>query len=302
MPRFHQRPYPSANTIELDGGVVIDPGAFALAVLARPSLIVNTHWHSDHAGANAALQGQGASVAAALAEAIPINAGDPDAGRGRYLRQRIEPYRVDTALVPGETVAAGATRWSIFPLPGHSPAQIGLWDPVARVLICADALSATDVGWLDLDADRDALDQADATIERIASLQPHLALPGHGPAITDVPAALATARKRLASWRADPERIAWHACKRIFTHALMLENGLPRETIPGYLLSSPWFPDHASRAFGIAPQALVPLLVAEMTRSGAARWKDDRLEPAGPYTSLSDAGQVVSARPPRPPA
>lgn len=287
MPRFHQRPYPSANTIELDDVVVVDPGAFALAGLARPSLIVNTHWHSDHAGANAALQGQGASVAAALAEAIPINAGDPDAGRGRYLRQRIVPYRVDTALVPGETIAAGAARWTTVPLAGHSPAQLGLWDPVARVLICADALSASDIGWLDLDADRDALDQAEATIERIASLQPHVALPGHGPAITDVPAALATARKRLASWRADPERIAWHACKRIFTHALMLENGLERDAVPGYLLGSPWFVDHARRAFAMPPKAFVPLLVAEMVRSRAAQWDSERLKPAGAYTAPS---------------
>ena len=79
MAQFTRRPYPSANSILLDGGVLVDPGAFVLPEwlgTGRPTLVVNTHWHSDHAGANAALQALGASVAAEASEAAVITAGD----------------------------------------------------------------------------------------------------------------------------------------------------------------------------------------------------------------------------------
>ena len=282
MPRFFERPYPNANAILL-GTVLVDPGdvsdtAALLAWLGdtSPGLVVNTHWHTDHSGANHLFQARGVPIALPAPEAERVNAADPDACRAHWLHQRFIPFTADRALHPGDDVCG----WTVIALPGHTNSQIGLLRD--GVLLCADALSDRDIGWLDLDADSLAIDQAEATIDLIASLDLHLALPGHGPAITDLPAALARARRRLAGFRADPTRIGWHACKRIFTHGLMMEGGLLRDAVAPYLDACPWFHDHARRAFGVSPDAFRPMLVDEMVR-GAARWDGDRLIPTGPF-------------------
>jgi len=283
MPRFFERHYPNANAILLDD-ILVDPGdASDTAALlewldgASPTLVVNTHWHTDHAGANHLFQARDVPIALPAAEAARVNAADPDICRARWLHQPLIAFTADRALHAGSSVAG----WQVIPLPGHTATQIGLLRE--DVLICGDAMTQTDVGWLDLDADPRALEQSEATIEHIAGLGLRLALPGHGPAITDVPAALAKARRRLAGFRADPTRIAWHACKRIFTHALIMTGGLPRDAVASYLDACPWFHDHARRAFGVAPDTFRPMLLDEMVRSGAAGWADECLVPTGPF-------------------
>ncbi|MGI4955699.1 MAG: MBL fold metallo-hydrolase [Janthinobacterium lividum] len=283
---FLQRDFPSANSVLLEGPlpVLVDTGAPGDdgAVLAwlngrRPVLVVNTHWHSDHTGGNQAWSRRGVPIAAAEAEAVIVNAGDLDACRSRWLRQQVPPYRVDQMLNPGAILNTGTASWQVVGLPGHTAAQIGLFEPVSGVLVAGDAVHESDLGWLDLDADPTALEGAAASLDLIAALGPRLMLSGHGPAITDVPGALQRARRRLASWREQPERIAWHACKRILGHLLFTEGGLARSDVPGTLLDAPWFRDHAVRAFGLAPGAFVPLLIEEMIRSGAAGWRGNRL-------------------------
>ena len=291
---FLQRRVPSANSSLLTGPrpVLVDTGAPGdeAAILSWlngcvPALVVNTHWHSDHVGGNAGWMGRGVPIAAAAAEAVRVNRGDPDACRSRWLRQAVPAYRVAQMLHPGDTVRTGAASWQVVGLPGHTAAQIGLFDPIDGVLVAGDALHAADLGWLDLDADPAALQQMEATIELVAALSPRQILSGHGPAVTDVPDALARARRRLGGWQAQPEQIAWHACKRILGHLLFTEGGLARSDVPGTLLDAPWFWDHAERAFGVSPGAFVPLLVAEMIRSGAACWRGTRPVPGADQSS-----------------
>ena len=301
--RFFRRPYPSANTVLLTGPrpVLVDTGATSdvpalfgwLAAAGQPpaglALVANTHWHVDHTGGNPALRRLGVPVGAEAHEAAALDAGTPDPCRATWLHQPCDPCRADRALHPGDVIDTGARRWTVLRLPGHTATQVGFWDPCGRILVAGDALHDADLGWLDIDADPAALDQAEATVGRIAALAPGIVLSGHGPVIDDVPAALGRARRRLAGFRARPERIAWHAAKRIFTHALMLEDGLPRHAIAPFLCASPWLHDLARRAFGTTAEAFIPVLLAEMTRSGAARWDDGRLLPSAPYAAPARA-------------
>ncbi len=290
---FLQRPYPSANSVLLLGRrpVLVDTGFGAdtpalltwiatQGVDARDlALVLNTHSHSDHAGGNYALESEfGVPIAAQVDEAILVNTRDPDACRAAWLRQPVEPYQVTRQLQGGDTVGTGSTAWLVVGTPGHTAGHLSLYSADHGVLVLGDALHDADLGWLNPYREgADSLDRMAETIERLATLPARVGFSGHGPAIADLPAALDRARRRLAGWQSDPERIAWHACKRIFSHVLMLADGLMEAALAPTLLAAPWFCDHAEYAFGMTPDAFIPLLVAEMLRSGAAKWRDGRL-------------------------
>jgi glyoxylase-like metal-dependent hydrolase (beta-lactamase superfamily II) len=296
---FFLRLYPSANVLLLHGRrpVLVDTGFGAdVPMLLRwleaqgvatsaLSLVVNTHSHCDHSGGNYALQAlHGVFIAAQAEEAALVNRRDPDACRAEWLRQPIEPYRVNRRLHDGDLVSTGKAAWQVVATPGHTAGHISLHSAEHGILVLGDALHDADIGWLNPYREGAAsLDRAAESIERLATLPARVGYSGHGPAITDLPAAFDRARRRLRSWREKPERIAWHACKRIFSHNLMLTDGIEDAAIPGVLLDAPWFRSHAELAFGMAPDAFVPLLVSEMLRSKAARWQNGRLVAAAAH-------------------
>jgi len=294
---FLQRAYPSANVVLLHGRrpVLVDTGFgadsegllrwLASQGAAKLSLVVNTHSHCDHSGGNHALQAlYGTPIAAQADEAAAVNRRDPDACRADWLRQPTEPYQVDHLLRDGDPVSTGEAAWQVVATPGHTAGHISLHSSEHGILVLGDAMHDADVGWLNLYREGgDSLERAAESIERLATLPAHIGYSGHGPAINDLPAAFARARQRLHSWREQPERIAWHACKRIFSHGLMLTDGLEDSAIAGALLDAPWFRDHATLAFGMTPKAFVPRLITEMVRSGAADWRAGRLVATAPH-------------------
>ena len=310
---FLERAYPSANSVLLLGRrpVLVDTGfggdtPVLMGWLAEQGLhardvvlILNTHSHCDHAGGNHAFESEhGTPIAAQADEAGLVNSRDPDACRAEWLQQPIEPYQVTRQLRGGDTVGVGGTAWLVMGTPGHTAGHLSLYSAEHGVLVLGDALHDADLGWLNPYREgANSLDRAAETIERLSALPARLGLPGHGPAITDLPAALDRARRRLASWRAEPERIAWHAMKRIFSHALMLADGLTEDAIAPSLLGAPWFRDHAAGAFGTEPAAFVPVLVQEMLRSGAAQWRDGRLCATAPYARPVPGWPFAAARP-----
>lgn len=296
---FFQRPYPSANVALLHGSrpVLVDSGfgadtapllswleAQGVATSAL-SLVVNTHFHCDHSGGNHVLQARhGVAIAAQAGEAALVNRRDPDACRAAWLRQPIEPYQVNRSLHDGDLVSTGRISWRVVATPGHTAGHISLYSAEHGVLVLGDALHDADVGWLNPYREGgDSLDRAIGSVERLAALPARIGYSGHGAGITDLPNAFARALRRLRGWRAEPERIAWHACKRIFSHNLMLTAGLEEAAIPAALLDAPWFRDHAALAFGVMPEAFVPRLIAEMLRSGAAQWRAGRLVAAAAH-------------------
>ena len=288
---FFQRPFPSANAVLLRGPrpVLVDGGfgADVPALIAwlhaegvppeRLTLLVNTHFDCDHAGANHRLAADyGIPVATHRIEADLVNRRDPAACRARYLHQPIEPYRVAWALEEGDVIDTGAVRWTVLHTPGHTDGHLSLHAPEHGLLVTGDAVHSDDLGWVDATRPA-ALDSAEATARRLAALRVRLAWSGHGPATTDPAAAIAIAIRRLSGWRRDPERMAWHGAKRVLAYDLMTVGGLTEAELAPFLLASPWFAAYAATPFGLTPAAFVAPLLAEMLRSGAARWQSGRL-------------------------
>lgn len=298
--RFFRRAFPSANMALLQGSrpVLIDTGYGSdLAETERLlrdagtppeslTLIVNTHYHGDHAGGNHGLQSRyGIPIAAHRWEAAAVNARDADACSARWLGQRVDPYRVDLPLADGDELPAGDGALRVVHTPGHTLGHISLYLPDEQTLICGDAVHGDDAAWIGpFREGAGALLRAIESLDRLAALPLRWACSGHGPAIADPSAAIATARRRYDSWLADPRKLGWHALKRIFTYGLMLADGLADSSIPPYLLSSGWFADYSRWIFDTAPADFIAPLLAEMLRSGAAEWRDGKLYPRAPYT------------------
>jgi glyoxylase-like metal-dependent hydrolase (beta-lactamase superfamily II) len=293
-----QRPFPDANTLLLHGRqpALIDSGfvahaedtaAWARAYAGRIALVVNTHWHSDHVGGNAALQAAGAAIAAGAPEAEAVRRRDAGCCAAEYLDQPVAPYTVDLSLDDGQVLSLGDTDWEVVRTPGHTPGHLALWQPDKQLLVVGDALSDYDVGWVNLALDGpDAAATALASLQRIAALDPRVILPSHGPIPTDTRAAFAAALRRTQRLVDDPQGAVWYGARRIFAFALMIRDGIPADEIEAYLLKRSWLTD-AARLLNLTPQALTDDLVASMLGNGALVMREGRMYASAEHTQVS---------------
>jgi glyoxylase-like metal-dependent hydrolase (beta-lactamase superfamily II) len=299
--RWQARPFPDANLLLLPGPhpALIDTGFVGNAARTRDwaeaeagtriELVVNTHWHADHVGGNAALQAAGAAIATGAPDADAVRRRDPGCCVAEYLDQPVAPYTVDRALDDGEILTLGQTQWEVVRTPGHTPGHLCLWQPDERLLIAGDALSDYDVGWVCTALDGpDAAATAVTSLERIAELRPRVILPAHGPRPADPAAAMAKAHRRARRLVDDPDGAVWYGARRIFAFALMIRGGLPMDTVEDYLLDRAWFTD-AARLLRRPTADLAIELVESMRRSGAVVEQDRRLHAAAEHTPVPPA-------------
>ena len=122
---------------EATGTVAIcDPGEAAPVIAAldaaggRCDLILLTHHHGDHVdGVEPVRAKYGARVIGAKADA-----------------HRLPP--LDTAVVPGDTVAIGDTEGRVIDSPGHTLGHVAFYFPDGDVLLCGDTLFSLGCGRL----------------------------------------------------------------------------------------------------------------------------------------------------------
>ncbi|AZU60286.1 MBL fold metallo-hydrolase [Neobacillus mesonae] len=298
---FFERKFPSANMILIKDQlpILIDTGfgsnAHETEQLMKEAgvtpeelqLIVNTHYHSDHVGGNFHLQNNyGVKIAAHKWDADLINSCDPESCNAEWLDQPVEPYRVDIKLSDNDEIYTGSRTLKVLHTPGHTLGHISLYEPEEEILICGDLFHKNDVGWLNIFREGVAsIQRSMESLNRLSQLRIRQAYSGHGPQIDYPLAAIDAARKRFEKWLKAPEKISWHACKRIFAFTLIMKNGLPKEEIDKYLLKCGWFLDFSRYAFQLQPEEFIQVLVDEMIRSGAANWHNNHLIATAPYVA-----------------
>jgi len=240
--------------------------------------IVNTHLHSDHCGGNAALQrsfGAPLTIPPGLADAARAwdlqRLGHDDFG----LRERFE---VHATLAPGESFVAGGRRWDAIAAPGHDPHALMFFDAAHGVLVSADALWEQGFGIVFPELfDEPGFGDVGATLDAIARLPVQVVVPGHGAPFTDVAAALARARSRLASFQAEPARHARHAVKVLLKYHMMEQRRKPLAALCDWAVATPivslvW-QRHGARD-SASPAAWCERFVHELAGSGALALQD----------------------------
>lgn len=168
--------------------VVVDPGEEGERILARIAalglqlkMIINTHGHFDHVGANHLLmEKSGAELLIHSADAALLPRAK-EHGRKYGLDVRVSPPPT-RLLHGGETLSVGTLKIQVIATPGHTPGGISLL--VADHLFSGDTLFADSVGRTDLPGgDHDTLV---ASIRQGLLTLPDATFvhPGHGPDTT----------------------------------------------------------------------------------------------------------------------
>jgi glyoxylase-like metal-dependent hydrolase (beta-lactamase superfamily II) len=165
---------------------VIDPGADPEKIIStiadlelKPIIVINTHGHVDHIGANSDIVQK---------YAIPLAMHAADTGMlqvsdyielSLLLGARNSPAP-DRLLAEGDELAVGRTSLRVIHTPGHTPGSIGFVH--GGFLFSGDTLFCGGVGRTDLPGGS-WKDLERSIRERILTLpEETIVLPGHGPA------------------------------------------------------------------------------------------------------------------------
>lgn len=239
----------------------------------RLERIFNTHLHSDHCGGNAALAARwGARIAIPPGQAQAVRDWDEDALSYTPTGQSCPRFAADELLAPASRFAAGGLDWEVIAAPGHDPHSVMFWCAAAGVLASADVLWEHGFGAIfpELEGESGFAEQA-AMLERIESLAPQVVIPGHGAVFTDVAAALARARARLAALSADPARNARNAARALLKFHLLTVQRTRRAELLQHLAGARYFATINARYFELEFADFVGRIVDDLVAAGVAR-------------------------------
>jgi hydroxyacylglutathione hydrolase len=177
------------NTYVIGGkpGIIIDPGNAAY-VASRVSglnedgldpsdigIIVNTHLHIDHCGANEAFKNlSGARIALHPVQKKNYRLVVIDGARifGMEPGEFAEDYILEDNVLASDTV-----EMEMIVSPGHSPDCVCFYNRRDKVLICGDVLFEMNTGRVDLPGGN--AEELKKSIEALSQLDIDYLLPGH---------------------------------------------------------------------------------------------------------------------------
>ena len=204
----------SKDWVLIDAGLPATAPMIIAAAEARygkdvpPAAIVLTHGHVDHVGGLETLAEKWDVPIYAHAEETPFLDGseaypppDPSVGGGMMSQLAVlfprGPFDFSRWLrtLPEDGAVPGMPGWKWIHTPGHTPGHVSLWREVDRTIIAGDAFITTkQESAYAVATQRPELhgppmyftpdwESAKTSVEKLAALQPELAVTGHGRAL-----------------------------------------------------------------------------------------------------------------------
>ncbi|MCB2187173.1 MAG: MBL fold metallo-hydrolase [Deltaproteobacteria bacterium] len=247
---------------------------------ARTSLIITTHTHCDHLGANRQIQDlSGCRVALHPLGCRFINQQDDWGTWWQYYGQEAEFFACTDELADGEVVALGPYEFQVLHTPGHASDGLVLYSPRDKVLISSDVLWERDLAVVTERVEgSSAVWRWLASLERLKELSVRLVLPGHGPAFTDFPAAVARTEARLRRYLAEPREIGRDQLRRIMVYTLLMRGAQTPAELARWLAATPWFPETCGHYFpDRLPEEILRETVEALLAKGVLARRGERL-------------------------
>ncbi len=216
-------------------GVLIDngPPATARELVAwlrqrPPRLVLNTHYHEDHTGANGALAREfGVRILAPAASLARL----ADFYRLPLYRALVWGQPENATVDPMPTVVdSGAYRFEVVPTPGHAPDHVCLFEPQQGWAFTGDLFIHERVTYTRLVED---VWRHIESLRRVLALAPCLLLCAHAGVVHDPQRAI---RTKIAFWEGLAERAR-----------ALAEQGLPPGAIRARLLGREGWMTYVSR-------------------------------------------------------
>jgi len=172
-----------------DRNVLIDPGVFehvelllkdieAIGIGAEEiDLVINTHDHFDHIGANKYFQ-KFAFIAAHRYAATKIISADDEVMMCRAHGQEVRGYEVNIWLMNINVITLGDWFLKVIHTPGHTSGSICIFEPYKRLLISGDTVFAD--GTISEIAQSGSYGEYINSLARLNTMKIDTILPGHG--------------------------------------------------------------------------------------------------------------------------
>jgi glyoxylase-like metal-dependent hydrolase (beta-lactamase superfamily II) len=284
---FIRRDWMNSNSLLIKGrgNILIDTGYISsipqtLSLLGECgvmpesiSMVINTHFHSDHVGANLIIQEMsGAVIAASEFEANCVNVGDRWINWLDFFGQEAPSYHISRVLSDGELLLLGPYEFRVIGTPGHSPGGISFYCEELEILVSGDALWGRDFGPVNLVVNGpEALLQARQSLNRLAELKVEVCLPGHGGPINNHEKNAEHCLRKIDKMMDNPDAVAMHIITRVLTFQIMKEGGIPRDRMCAYLVEKGWLQRFNEKYFHAELNELIENIMSRLLKSGALK-------------------------------
>lgn len=282
---FIRRDWTNSNSLLIKGkeNILVDTGYMngipeTLSLLQKCevgpqniSLVINTHFHSDHVGANSIIQElSGATIAASELEANFVNLGDRWFNWLDFFGQQAPKYLINRVLVDGQLLRLGDYEFRVINTPGHSPGGLCLYCEELEMLLSGDALWDRDFGPVNLVVHgENALVQTMESLRRLAALNVSVCIPGHGPVIHEHSDNVNYCMEKMEKLLNDPQAVAMHIITRVLTFHIMIEGGIPQSRMGAYLRERGWLQRFNELYFHAELEELIEKVLGRLINSGA---------------------------------
>ena len=211
--------------------------------ISNVSLIINTHTHCDHVGANRIIYEQsGCDIALHTVGRHFIETKDAWATWWDYYNQEADFFVCTRSLEDGDILKVGPHEFQVIYTPGHASDGIVLYNHKQKLLISSDTLWENDMAVMTQRVEGSlALFSAKKSLEKIAPLDVRQVYPGHGGPFRDFEAALSKAMERIDRCMEDREIIGKDLIKKIIVYTLLMKKSMNEQDFFPYLMETVWF-------------------------------------------------------------